>query len=216
MEPCSRINQALDRLPPQADIAVKAKQRSIVNEYGLQTLQVFLGSQYVNDFTFLGRVFRVLAQSDATFRATARDVGQFQTRNNAGQMVPLGSVMQVNPTFGPTRVTRYNGFPSADINGAANPGFSSIPPSIYWAIVTMTTVGYGDIAPRTNLGQFFASALMILGYGVIAVPTGIVSAEMINMKGREHISNQRCPHCMKEGHDSDAIFCKFCGGKLNE
>lgn len=101
------------------------------------------------------------------------------------------------------------------IEGAEN-GFTSIPRSIYWAIVTMTTVGYGDIAPQTNLGQFFASALMILGYGVIAVPTGIVSAEMINMKGKEHISNQRCPHCLKEGHDSDAIFCKYCAGKLNE
>jgi voltage-gated potassium channel len=101
------------------------------------------------------------------------------------------------------------------IEGPQN-GFTSIPRSIYWSIVTMTTVGYGDIAPRTDLGQLFASILMILGYGVIAVPTGIVSAEMVNLKGREKISNQTCPHCMKEGHDSDATFCKFCGGKLNE
>jgi voltage-gated potassium channel len=94
-------------------------------------------------------------------------------------------------------------------------GFTSIPRGIYWSIVTMTTVGYGDIAPRTDLGQLFASVLMILGYGVIAVPTGIVSAEMVSMKGKEKISNQTCPHCMKEGHDTDAVHCKFCGGKLN-
>lgn len=101
------------------------------------------------------------------------------------------------------------------IEGPEN-GFTSIPRSIYWSIVTMTTVGYGDIAPRTDIGQLFASILMILGYGVIAVPTGIVSAEMVNLKGRDKISNQTCPHCLKEGHDSDAVFCKFCGGKLNE
>lgn len=101
------------------------------------------------------------------------------------------------------------------IEGPEN-GFTSIPRSIYWSIVTMTTVGYGDIAPRTDIGQLFASVLMILGYGVIAVPTGIVSAEMVNLKGNDKISNQRCPHCMKEGHDSDAMFCKFCGEKLNE
>jgi voltage-gated potassium channel len=101
------------------------------------------------------------------------------------------------------------------IEGPEN-GFTSIPRSIYWSIVTMTTVGYGDIAPRTDLGQFVASMLMILGYGVIAVPTGIVSAEMVNIKGKEKISNQTCPHCLKEGHDSDARHCKFCGGSLND
>jgi voltage-gated potassium channel len=94
-------------------------------------------------------------------------------------------------------------------------GFTSIPRGIYWAIVTMTTVGYGDLSPETDLGQLFASVLMILGYGVIAVPTGIVSAEMIHLKSKGNISNQTCPHCMKEGHDPDAVFCKFCGGKLN-
>jgi len=94
-------------------------------------------------------------------------------------------------------------------------GFTSIPRSIYWAIVTMTTVGYGDIAPQTTLGQTLASFIMILGYGILAVPTGIVSAEMIQLKRDERISNQRCPHCLKEGHDTDAVFCKFCGHTLN-
>jgi voltage-gated potassium channel len=99
------------------------------------------------------------------------------------------------------------------IEGAEN-GFTSIPRSIYWAIVTMTTVGYGDIAPRTELGQVVASFIMILGYGIIAVPTGIVSAEMIQLKSGERISGQVCPHCSKEGHDIDAKFCKYCGNHL--
>jgi len=99
------------------------------------------------------------------------------------------------------------------IEGEAN-GFTSIPKSIYWAIVTMTTVGYGDIAPQTALGQAVASFIMILGYGIIAVPTGIVSSEMINLKNKEKLSTQVCPHCLKEGHDSDAVHCKFCGEKL--
>jgi len=94
-------------------------------------------------------------------------------------------------------------------------GFTSIPRSIYWAIVTMTTVGYGDIAPQTTFGQMIASIIMILGYGIIAVPTGIVSAEMINLKQSSKITAQRCPHCLKEGHDPDAVFCKYCSEKLN-
>lgn len=100
------------------------------------------------------------------------------------------------------------------IEGPEN-GFSSIPKSIYWAIVTMTTVGYGDIAPQTTLGQAIASLIMILGYGIIAVPTGIVSAEMIQQKQKEKITTQVCSHCYKDGHDADAIFCKYCGSKLN-
>jgi voltage-gated potassium channel len=99
------------------------------------------------------------------------------------------------------------------VEGPAN-GFTSIPKSIYWAIVTMTTVGYGDIAPQTSLGQAIASVIMIMGYGIIAVPTGIVSAEMVQMKSSDKISTQVCPHCLREGHDADAAHCKFCGGKL--
>ena len=100
------------------------------------------------------------------------------------------------------------------VEGPEN-GFTSIPKSIYWAIVTMTTVGYGDLAPQTALGQTLASFIMILGYGIIAVPTGIVSAEMVALKHKEKITTQVCPHCLKEGHDHDAVFCKFCGGSLN-
>ena len=91
-------------------------------------------------------------------------------------------------------------------------GFTSIPTSMYWAVVTMTTVGYGDIAPRTPLGRLLAAALMILGYAIIAVPTGIVSVELANT-GRM-VSRQACPACSAEGHDVDAIHCKFCGAAL--
>jgi voltage-gated potassium channel len=94
-------------------------------------------------------------------------------------------------------------------------GFTSIPKSIYWAIVTMTTVGYGDIAPQTFLGQTIASLIMILGYGIIAVPTGIVSSELIQIKSKEKLTTQVCPQCMQDGHDSDAIYCKFCSSRLN-
>lgn len=91
-------------------------------------------------------------------------------------------------------------------------GFTSIPRSMYWAVVTLTTVGYGDIAPRTPLGQFLASLLMILGYGLIAVPTGIVSVELANV-GRA-VTRRACPACGGEGHDADAAHCKYCGEHL--
>lgn len=94
-------------------------------------------------------------------------------------------------------------------------GFKSIPISIYWCIVTLTTVGYGDIAPQTPLGQALASLIMIIGYGVLAVPTGIVSAEMVKSNKRdEDFSTQACPQCSREGHEPDAVHCKYCGAEL--
>jgi voltage-gated potassium channel len=94
-------------------------------------------------------------------------------------------------------------------------GFTSIPRSIYWAIVTVTTVGFGDIVPLTALGQFLASFTMILGYSIIAVPTGIMTAEFSRARERK-ITTQVCPHCLKEGHDPDAVYCKYCSGKINQ
>jgi voltage-gated potassium channel len=98
------------------------------------------------------------------------------------------------------------------IEGSAN-GFTSIPTSVYWTIVTMTTVGYGDIAPQTPLGKLLASAVMILGYGIIAVPTGIVTVELAGVRNRK-VSTQACPQCASEGHDVDALFCKHCGARI--
>jgi voltage-gated potassium channel len=92
-------------------------------------------------------------------------------------------------------------------------GFTSIPHAIYWAIVTLTTVGYGDVYPKTDLGRFLASLVMITGYGIIAVPTGIVTAEL-RAAMRKPISTETCPQCSAQGHDVDATYCKYCGGKL--
>lgn len=91
-------------------------------------------------------------------------------------------------------------------------GFTSIPRSIYWAIVTLTTVGYGDITPQTVLGQSLASLIMIIGYAIIAVPTGIVTAELVRSNNKTN--TQACPACSKYGHDDDAKHCKYCGEQL--
>ena len=99
------------------------------------------------------------------------------------------------------------------IEGEAS-GFTSIPRGMYWAVVTMTTVGYGDIAPDTVLGQIAASALMVLGYAIIAVPTGIVSAALVQAAAHQPVSTQACPSCSAEGHDDDAVYCKYCGEPL--
>ena len=95
-------------------------------------------------------------------------------------------------------------------------GFTSIPKSVYWAIVTLTTVGYGDIAPKTVPGQFIASFIMILGYSIIAVPTGIVTAEFTQYYRTGGVSTQACPFCGKDGHAPDSKFCMACGGKLTK
>ena len=102
------------------------------------------------------------------------------------------------------------------VEGSEN-GFTSIPQSMYWAIVTLTTVGYGDISPHTPLGQFIASVVMILGYGIIAVPTGIVTSEITKTELEEHHHNntQHCSHCNEDKHTDNAEFCHKCGNKLN-
>ena len=100
------------------------------------------------------------------------------------------------------------------IEGAEN-GFNNIPKSIYWAIVTLTTVGFGDIAPQTPLGQLISSVIMILGYSIIAIPTGIVSSEMTKTPEEHNTSTQSCPNCLKEKHREKAVFCYNCGSILN-
>jgi voltage-gated potassium channel len=104
-------------------------------------------------------------------------------------------------------------------------GYTSIPMAMYWAVVTMTTVGYGDITPGTNLGKMLASFMMLLGWGILAVPTGIVTAEMTSQrfsrrmeeagKGKDDTGREACPACGSEGHASAAKFCKDCGGSLD-
>ncbi len=147
------------------------------------------------------RVFRVLklvhfvgeaSELRKALRASARKI-----------IVFLGAVLTITIIVGAMMYL---------IEGEAH-GFTSIPVSIYWAIVTMTTVGYGDIAPQTTVGKMLASAIMILGYGIIAVPTGIVSVELAGV-ARHRITTQACPECGAGGHDLDARFCRLCGGRL--
>lgn len=92
-------------------------------------------------------------------------------------------------------------------------GFTSIPQSVYWAVVTMTTVGYGDISPETASGKFLAAVVMILGYSIIAVPTGIVTVQ-VSQAYKAKGSSRGCQQCGRQGHDGDAEYCKFCGAKL--
>ncbi len=107
------------------------------------------------------------------------------------------------------------------VEGEKN-GFTSIPRSIYWAIITLTTVGYGDLVPRTDIGQMIAATVMILGYAIIAVPTGIYSAELAKVATNSVVNDFKsieitriaCENCGEDGHDADAEFCKYCGSTL--
>ncbi|WP_291941051.1 ion transporter [Chitinophaga sp.] len=100
------------------------------------------------------------------------------------------------------------------IESGHNSGFTSIPVSIYWAVVTLTTVGYGDIAPITPIGQAFSAVIMIMGYAIIAVPTGIVTVEMNRLRTSTDVSIRECHNCGRNIADEDAIFCKYCGSHL--
>jgi len=147
------------------------------------------------------RVFRILKLGQ--FLREANTLRTSLTAASKKIIVFLGTVMTLILIIGSLMYL---------IEGEEN-GFTSIPESIYWAIVTMTTVGYGDIAPQTLGGKILASAVMIIGYAIIAVPTGIVTVHLAQTEKR-NISTQACPECSAEGHDMDAKFCKYCGAKL--
>ena len=163
------------------------------------------GSQYLLVIRILRlfRVFRLLKLSEyvteadtlrRALRASQRKISVFLSAVML-LVVIIGALMYV-------------------IEGEAH-GFTSIPTSVYWAIVTLTTVGYGDLSPRTPLGQMLASIVMIIGYGIIAVPTGIVSVELAHaVRDQQKVSVRACPVCGAEGHDPDAVCCKYCGATL--
>ncbi|MCH2559149.1 MAG: ion transporter [Alcanivorax sp.] len=147
------------------------------------------------------RVFRVLKLAHLMDEANQLGSTLVRTRRKIG--VFMFAVVVVIIIFGSLMYV---------VEGPAN-GFTSIPRSIYWAIVTITTVGYGDISPQTPFGQAVASLAMITGYAIIAVPTGIVTAEM----SRAHMVKRyerECPNCHRHDHDPDARFCKQCGTGL--
>ena len=163
---------------------------------------VITGSQYfiVIRILRLLRVFRILKLTHMMRQATILRRALVASRGKIAVflfavltlIVIIGAVMYV-------------------IEGPEN-GFTSIPFSMYWAIVTMTTVGYGDISPQTTIGQIFASIVMITGYAIIAVPTGIVSVEIAGAVKKT--TARVCPECLREGHDHDAKYCKYCGGEI--
>jgi len=164
---------------------------------------LFPGSQYflVLRILRLLRIFRILKL--VQFLKEARMLMRALWSSGRKIAVFLFAVLLLVTIFGSLMYV---------IEGAEN-GFINIPTSIYWAIVTLTTVGYGDISPQTGLGQVIASLIMILGYSIIAVPTGIVSVEMAQAY-KMSVSTQACPQCSQEGHDVDAKFCKDCGARL--
>ena len=163
---------------------------------------VFRGGRYLVAIRFLRmlRAFRVLALSSYEGELRAMRAALHASRHRIvvflffvlTLVVVLGALMYV-------------------IEGGQN-GFTSIPASIYWAIVTLTTVGYGDISPGTPLGQTIAAMLMIMGYSIIVVPTGSVSVEVARV-GRL-VVGLVCPACRRPGHDADAVYCRFCGAEL--
>ncbi len=161
---------------------------------------VFIGAHsliIIRAFRLL-RVFRILKVTRYT------KAGQLLTKAIVASKAKIGVFL-----FSVLLIVLFVGTLMYIVEGKKN-GFNSIPQATYWAIVTLTTVGYGDLTPQTALGQFISSIVMILGYAIIAVPTGIISVEL----AKSQVSNRICPSCMHEDHDSDAVFCKHCGEKL--
>jgi len=161
---------------------------------GTQSFLVIRGLRFLRIF----RIFKL-----ARFVSEAKTLTRALRASRVKIAIFLGTVLTLTLVLGTLMYL---------IEGEAN-GFTSIPRSIYWAIVTMTTVGYGDITPHTFFGQVLASAMMILGYSIIAIPTGIVSVELAQAS-KLQVSTKTCPHCTREGHDFEALFCKYCGKKL--
>jgi voltage-gated potassium channel len=192
--------------------AIKRPKQYIFSFYGLIDLVAFLptylsfflaGTQFlvvVRAFRLL-RVFRILKLS--RFLSEGNILKQALQNSMHKIVVFLATVLTLVIIMGTVMYL---------IEGPHN-GFENIPISIYWAIVTITTVGYGDVSPQSPLGQFFASILMIMGYGIIAVPTGIVSVEMA--KATEQ-AKKRCPACRAPFYDPDANFCSNCGINLRQ
>jgi voltage-gated potassium channel len=163
----------------------------------------FPGSQYFLSIRILRllRVFRVFKLTEYLDEASVLTGALLASRRKVS--VFLFAVMTVVVTIGSVMYV---------VEGEEH-GFTDIPTSIYWAIVTMTTVGYGDISPHTPLGKALASVVMIIGYSIIAVPTGIVTVE-ISEAARRRVAARSCAACGRGGHDIDAVHCKYCGKLL--
>lgn len=193
---------------------VRTKRKYVLSFFGIVDLLsvlptylalVLAGSQYFMIIRVLRllRMFRVLKM--------ARHFGQANVLLNA---LRASSPKIAVFLFAILTLVTIEGTLMYLIEGAHNPGFSSIPQSVYWGIVTITTVGYGDVAPLTVIGKVLASFIMLTGFSIIAVPTGIVSAELGRKLQQVSMDNRRCPDCGWTGHDPAANNCKHCGQKL--
>lgn len=194
-------------------IVVRRKRRYIFSFFGIVDilsiiptyLTIFLaGSQYLLVIRILRllRVFRILKM--------ARHIGEANLIMNAFR----ASLAKITVfLFFVIAITVILGTAMYIVEGviAGNPGFSSVPQSVYWGIVTISTVGYGDITPVTVIGKLIATLIMLIGYGIIAVPTGIVTAELNLSLSEVRLDRRKCPECGHDGHDPKASFCKMCG-----
>lgn len=206
-------------------ISIKKPTKYIFSFYGiidlLSTIPLYLSYIFAGSQVFLAvrafrllRVFRILKL--VRFLGEAAQLKRALKASKAKIIVFLFTVLITSVILG---TLMY-------IVEGEEAGFTSIPTSIYWTIVTLTTVGYGDIAPITPQGQFIATLIMLLGYGIIAVPTGIVTTELgkqskdVSHTGSDrayvHVNTQACPNCSKDGHRDDATHCFNCGSILNE
>lgn len=192
-------------------ITVKKPRQYIFSFYGIidllstipKYLSLFIGGAHalvaLRALRLL-RIFRILKL--VRFVGATDTLGKALKASRFKILVFISAVMIICVIIG-TLMYLIEGDPS---------GFTSIPRSIYWAIVTLTTVGYGDIAPQTSIGQLLASLVMILGYGIIAIPTGIVGVEMAKDKGPIiHLNTNSCRNCAAYNHKDDAKFCYKCG-----
>ena len=148
------------------------------------------------------RIFRVLKMG--AYVAEFAALGQALAASRRKIMVFMAFVMLVVLVMGTLMYV---------VEGPAN-GYTSIPVGVYWAITTMTTVGFGDITPKTDLGRLVASVMMLIGWGTLAVPTGIVSAEFVSQKTPAEPTTRTCHECLSEGHLPSARFCRDCGAAL--
>ena len=167
---------------------------------GLQSKSLMIGRSIR-----LLRVFRVLKMMRMLREAHSLKDAVWRSRDKIFVFV---AVVMVAVTISGTLMYQ--------IEHTRNPNFNSIPQAMYWAIVTMTTVGYGDIVPTTTVGKIISAALILLGYSLIIVPTGFVSAEIhsLQQSSAPDLVARSCPHCMLEGHAKDAAFCRRCGQQL--
>ena len=196
-------------------VCIKRPKRYIFSFFGIIDLlstvpkylsYLFIGSQYLTAFRALRllRVFRILKL--VRFVGASNNLIQALRASRTKIFVFVFFVLVISVLLGTLMYL---------IEGPEH-GFNSIPHSVYWTIVTLTTVGYGDISPETPLGQLLATMIMIIGYGIIAVPTGIVSAEYASSKNKNIDEGRSCPSCSAEIYRSDAHYCRKCGFNLIE